>query len=139
MNHKVTLAVSAALMSMSVHSATELAEANSQFVMDEQQLVAQTPVSVNKNKTSLSNKGTKFVKEPNLPNQEYFYIVQLEAPSVVSYDGGIEGLEATNPSLNKRTSLLESSPMGNKRLDVNSPAVKAYSNYINFRNLANLN
>lgn len=130
MNHKVTLAVSAALMSMSVHSATELAEINSQFVMDEQQFVAQTPVSVNKNKASLSKKGTKFIKEPNLPNQEYFYFIQLDAPSVVSYDGGIEGFDATNPSLNKRTSLTESSPAGNQRLNVDSPAVKAYSGYI---------
>ncbi|MBK8984913.1 MAG: choice-of-anchor J domain-containing protein [Chloroflexi bacterium] len=47
------------------------------------------------------------------------YIVQFSEPSLASYTGGIAGLEATSPQAT-----------GARRLDANSPASKAYTDYL---------
>lgn len=133
MNNKVTLAVSAALMSMSMHSAAELAKsADTQFVVSTDTLTAVAPTSVNKYKNSnpTTKRKTVFQPEKGLENKDYVYIVQLEDAPVAMYNGEIEGLEATNPQRNF-AALSKAQALKNKqRLDVNAPAVKAYKNYL---------
>ena len=50
------------------------------------------------------------------------YIIQLEAAPVASYRGGVEGLEATNPSV-----------QGQVQLDTQSPESVAYADYLEER------
>ncbi|WP_100641509.1 S8 family peptidase [Alteromonas facilis] len=131
MNHKVTLAVSAALMSMSVHSASELGNANSEFGLNTNELRAVQAISVNKglDKSSFANK-RGFVVEKGLENKPYIYIVHLENDPVAIYNGGIEGLEATNPNQKART-LTEAKT--STKLDVNAPEVVAYASFLENR------
>ena len=131
MNHKVTLAVSAALMSMSVNSATQLSAAvTSSFDVGNNQLRAVQPTSVNKGVKS-SNVAEKrtFIVEKGLEERDYTYIVQLDNDSVALYNGGIEGYPATNPKA-KRS--LEGGIAGAK-LDINSPDVQRYGSYLEAR------
>lgn len=131
MNHKVTLAVSAALMSMSVHSATALSAALSgSFDVGDNTLKAAQPVSVNKNFDSSLFAGKRtFTPEKGLADLEYTYIVQLKDPSVALYNGGIQGLAATSP--NAKT--LKSDAFQSRKLDINAAEVLQYGSYLDSR------
>ncbi|MBT0587138.1 S8 family serine peptidase [Alteromonas oceanisediminis] len=131
MNHKVTLAVSAALMSMSVHSATQLSAAlSSSFDVENNVLQASQPVSVNKRVVTNVNQTRKFIPEPELDNKPYVYIVQLKDSPVALYDGGIKGFPATNP---KSSELVASSPLEAGKLNVKDTNVKRYANLLEQR------
>lgn len=134
MNPKVTLAVSAALMSMSVHAAAELGSSvNNSFDVNDGPLIAAKAISVNKNGTSRAVKGPRFVPEKGLENKEYIYIVHMENDSVAMYDGGIQGLEATNPH-KKFTSIdLSLRASQSLKLDKDAPAVRAYAQHLKTR------
>ncbi|MFT6086264.1 MAG: subtilisin family serine protease [Glaciecola sp.] len=127
-NPKITLAVSAALMTMSVHSATDLSTTTNK--VQNETLRASQAISVNKNsKTKVVVKQT-FIVEKNLENKEYIYIVHLDNDSVAMYDGGVEGLESTNPH-QKFTNLdLAKRIKGGQRLDKSAPSVVAYKSFL---------
>ncbi|MFT7259857.1 MAG: subtilisin family serine protease [Glaciecola sp.] len=127
-NPKITLAVSAALMTMSVHSATDLSAATNNI--DVNTLKASKAISVNKNsQTKVAVKQT-FIVEKNLENKEYIYIVHLDNDSVAMYDGGVEGLESTNPH-QKFTNLdIAKRIKGGQRLDKSAPSVVAYKSFL---------
>ncbi|WP_100657374.1 S8 family serine peptidase [Alteromonas flava] len=129
MNHKVTLAVSAALMSMSVHSATELANASQAgFNIDRSALKAASPKSINKGVSYTNfNFEEKFKIEKGLENKPYTYIVHFNNAPVALYDGGVEGLEATSPGASFELKGVKSN---SSKLDVNSPEVVAYSSFL---------
>ena len=131
MNHKVTLAVSAALMSMSVHSATQLSAAlSSSFDVGDNTLKAAQPISVNKNFDSSMFAGKRtFTPEKGLADVEYTYIVQLADPSVALYNGGIKGFPATNPNVKKS----KASSFASRKLDINSVEVQQYGSYLESR------
>ena len=128
MNPKITLAVSAALMTMSVYSATDLSAATNNI--DVNTLKASKAISVNKNsQTKVAVKQT-FIVEKNLENKEYIYIVHLDNDSVAMYDGGVEGLESTNPH-QKFTNLdIAKRIKGGQRLDKSAPSVVAYKSFL---------
>lgn len=131
MNHKVTLAVSAALMSMSVHSATQLsAAAVSSFDVDVEQLQSAHAISVNKDlDRSLFNNKRTFVKEKGLLDKPYTYIIHLDNEPVAIYDGGVEGLAATNPKHKLRSATaVQQAPR--VKLDISAPEVVAYASYL---------
>jgi len=131
-NPKVTIAVSAALMTMSMHSAAvDLSgAANSSFDVGNNTLTAAKAISVNKNSNTKVVTKQKFIPEKGLENKEYIYIVHLENDSVAMYDGGVQGLESTNPH-QKFTSLDGAKrAKGGQKLDVSAPAVKAYKTFL---------
>lgn len=116
---------------MSVHSASELGNANTEFDVNSNELRAVQAISVNKglDKSSFANK-RGFVVEKGLENKPYIYIVHLENDPVAIYDGGIKGLEATNPNQKART-LTEAKT--STKLDVNAPEVMAYASFLENR------
>jgi subtilisin family serine protease len=128
MNPKITLAVSAALMTLSVHSATDLSAGTNN--VESNTLNAAKAISVNKNSKTKVVVKQKFVIEKNLENKEYIYIVHLDNDSVAMYDGGVEGLESTNPH-QKFTSLDAAKRIkGGQRLDKSDPSVVAYKSFL---------
>ena len=52
-------------------------------------------------------------------DERSIYIIRLDAPPVASYEGGIAGLKATSPRAT-----------GARKLDINSPASVAYTDYL---------
>ena len=138
MNNKVTLAVSAALMSMSMHSAAELSTGIDTFSVTAPQLQAVQPTSINKYKSSetVTKKKTIYKAEKGLENRDYIYFVQLSDAPVALYDGGIEGLEATNPQLERRVMATDGKQPTKQRLDASKPEVKAYASYLEQRQSA---
>ncbi|MFQ3206289.1 MAG: subtilisin family serine protease [Glaciecola sp.] len=127
-NPKITLAVSAALMTMSVHSATDLSASTNNIEINT--LKVSQAISVNKNSKTKVVVKQKFIVEKNLENKEYIYIVHLENDSVAMYDGGVEGLESTNPH-QKFTNLdVAKRIKGGQRLDKSAPSVIAYKSFL---------
>ncbi|WP_026374863.1 S8 family peptidase [Aestuariibacter salexigens] len=131
MNQKLALAVSAALMSMTAHSASELAStATDSFTVDANTLQAASAISFNKGAPSLQGSYKPiFTPEKDLANGEYVYLVQLEDKAVALYDGGVEGFEATNPQKNFEL-LNRTGGKLSQKLDVSSQPVQAYMNYL---------
>ncbi|WP_339771122.1 S8 family serine peptidase [uncultured Paraglaciecola sp.] len=133
MKHTLSIAVSAALMSMSAHSANELAEGISKFDVSSVAIKSVDATSVNKNKNQkapVANIAQRFVVEKGIENKPYVYIVRLTDQPVATYDGGIKDLKATNPK--KTTSALARAQGAQKagKLDVEAPEVKAYVSYL---------
>lgn len=56
------------------------------------------------------------------------YIIQLEAPSLASYEGGIDNLQATSPRANRKN-----------KINIHSPEVIAYTNYLNIQQVTFIN
>ena len=135
MNHKITLAVSAALMTMSVHSATDMSATNGldTNALDTNALKSVQAISINKNSQSSVVKKQKFLVEKGLENKEYIYIVHLNNDAIAMYDGGVEGLESTNPH-KKFTSLNAAKQLkGGQKLDIKAPTVVAYKSFLEQR------
>ena len=129
MNNKVTLAVSAALMSMSMHSAAELSS-NPNEGLETFKAIAPTSINKYKNTLAPTQRKTLYKAEKGLENKDYVFIVQLSDDPVAMYDGGVQGLEATNPQRSYRVTASDKSFKQKHKLDVNSPQVKAYSSYL---------
>lgn len=117
---------------MSVHSATQLSAAlSSSFDVGDNTLKAAQPISVNKNFDSSMFAGKRtFTPEKGLADVEYIYIVHLENDSVAMYDGGVKGLEATNPNMKMRNLEFTKRSLSSQKLNVNSPDVVAYSSFL---------
>lgn len=128
-NPKITLAVSAALMTMSVSAAaSDLTAGTSNF-----EVKALEAISVNKNNRNNKTQGgfkQKFIVEKGIENKEYIYIIHLEEDSVVMYDGGVQGFEATNP--HKKFISLDNSKRDktSQKIDVSAPQVVAYESFL---------
>jgi len=133
MKHTLSIAVSAALMSMSVHSAEQFAGGLSSFDISPDLLKGVEATSINKTKNIkpiLGAKAPKFVVEKDLIQKPYVYIVTLTDDSVASYDGTIKGLAATNPK--KQSSVFTASVAQPKsaKLNPKSKEVQAYVAYL---------
>ncbi|MBL4942598.1 MAG: S8 family serine peptidase [Colwellia sp.] len=135
MKNKITVAVSAALMSVATLQAAVAMEPT-EFTVDSFKAVEAT--SVNKNKSYSSKRSDKIRFEKGLANEQYTYIVRLKDLPVATYNGNVEGFAATNPQVAKKALFKQlanskkSSQQIRKelRLDLDSPEVKAYSNYL---------
>lgn len=133
MKHTLSLAVSAAFMSMSVHSAGELAEGISKFDVSSAALKSVNATSVNKNKNQkkpVARVVQRFVVEKGIENKPYVYIVRLADQPVATYDGGIKGLKATNPKIKTSAFARVQTAQKSAKLDVEAPEVKAYVSYL---------
>lgn len=133
MKHTLSLAVSAALMSMSAHSAGELADGISKFDVSPSALKSVAATSVNKNKNQkepVASIAQRFVVEKGIENKPYVYIVRLTDQPVATYDGGIKDLKATNPKKATSAFARVQGPQKAPKLDVEAPEVKAYVSYL---------
>ena len=135
MKNKITVAVSAALISVAtLHTAAAMEP--TEFTVDSLKAVKAT--SINKNKSYTSKRSNKIRLEKGLGNEQYTYIVRLKNQPVATYNGSVEGFSATNPQIAKKalfSKLVKSkkSPQQIRkelRLDLNAPEVKAYSNFL---------
>lgn len=121
---------------MSMHSAAELSE-NTSFSLNALQLKAVKATSIDKQKNSNTvTKKTVYKAEKGLEEKDYIYFVQLSDAPVALYDGGVEGLEATNPQLERRNMLTSGELPVKQRLDASLPEVKAYASYLEQRQSA---
>ncbi len=128
MRNKVALAVSTALMSMSMSSVAEL---NTSTVTPEQLqkissiLAAKTKtVKSQAVETQVVRLNSVFTPEANLENKVYRYIVRLTENPVALYQGSIAGFKATSPEFSKSKS---------RKLDVKAAHVKNYRGFLNKR------
>ena len=133
MKTQVALAVSAALLTVSLSSVAGESSIHQQIALSKQ--------AVDKTKTS-STRVTKAVKkiavEPDLAPGEYTYIVRLADLPLATYDGSVVGFAATSPKIAKKElfSTLANSKMSSQqvrnelRLDVKSPDAVQYTNYL---------
>jgi len=132
---KIAIAVSAAIMSVTTLEAA-VAMAPAEFNLQSAKVVKAT--SVNKNSSYSSKRSNKIRLEKNLGNEKHTYIVRLKDQPVATYDGRVQGFEATNPQIAKKelfSKLTKSKKTSQQirkelRLDLSSPSVKAYSNYL---------
>jgi hypothetical protein len=110
--------------------------APTQYSTDNFKAVA--PISVNKNVERSSKQLKKFNFEKGLSAGTYTYIVRLQDQPIASYDGSINGLNATNPQIAKKSlfsSLARSQKSSREirqelRLDLKAPDAVAYGNYL---------
>jgi hypothetical protein len=66
------------------------------------ELKSSEPISINKNYVSNTQKATKFRAEKGLAAGKYTYIVRLSDQPIAMYDGSVQGLSATTPSIAKK-------------------------------------
>lgn len=129
MRNKVALAVSTALMSVSLSSMASIDDAR-------QSIAATAPSKV---KAPLNSAvANKFFYEAELASGQYTYIVRLKEMPLATYDGSIAGLAATSPKIAKKdlfaklaTSKMSSQQVRDElRLDVNSKEAVQYTNFL---------
>lgn len=129
MRNKVALAVSTALMSVSLSSMASFDDIH-------QSIAAAAP---NKMKASAdATTAKKFYFEADLAAGQYTYIVRLKDMPLATYDGSIAGLAATNPKIAKKelfaklaNSKMSSQQVRNElRLDTKSKEAVQYTNYL---------
>ena len=95
-------------------------------------------ISFNKDQMKNRYDGKKFIMEKDLGNEEYTYIVRLKNQPIATYNGGIQGLAATNPQVAKKAlfkklanSKKSSAEIRKElRLDLNSPEAIAYGKFL---------
>ncbi len=126
--NKVALAVSTALMSVSLSSVASVDISN------------QSVTKLLEPKAAFSNDGIsqKFFYEKGLAAGEHTYIVRLNNMPIATYDGSIPGLAATNPKIAKKALFntlakaeMSSLEVRNKlRLDLNSKEAVQYANFL---------
>ena len=126
MNNKVTLAVTAALMSINCYAANDLSLSVNQLTLE-----TVKATSTNKNFSDSTYSYKKLYKaEKGLENKQYVYIVQLSNSPVATYEGEIEGLSATNPRTKPNLISKAKGKNSSQRLNIDSPEVNAYSAYL---------
>jgi subtilisin family serine protease len=125
--NKVALAVSTAIMTVSLSSMAS--------VSDARQIIAST---VHSKSAVNSPVAKKFFFEADLAKGEYTYIVRLNDMALATYDGSIAGLAATNPKIAKKDlyAKLARSKMSSQqvrdslRLDTKSKEAIQYANFL---------
>ncbi|MEL0655481.1 S8 family serine peptidase [Pseudoalteromonas issachenkonii] len=136
MKTQVALAVSAALLTVSLSSVAGGSNVHQQIAL------AKSAVDKTKTSSTSTTRVAKAVKkivvEPDLASGEYTYIVRLADLPLATYDGSIVGFAATNPKIAKKElfSKLANSKMSSQqvrnelRLDVKSTDAVQYTNYL---------
>ncbi|WMS92518.1 S8 family serine peptidase [Pseudoalteromonas sp. HL-AS1] len=132
----VALAVSAALLTVSLSSAAGGSSVHQQIAL------AKSAVDKTKTSSTSATRVAKAVKkivvEPDLASGEYTYIVRLADLPLATYDGSVVGFAATSPKIAKKElfSKLANSKMSSQqvrnelRLDVKSTDAVQYTNYL---------
>jgi subtilisin family serine protease len=127
--NKVALAVSTALMSVSLSSMASIDDARQSI----------TAITADKTKASVSNSAVqKFFFETDLAAGKYTYIVRLNDMALATYDGSIAGFAATSPRIAKKElfAKLAKSKMSSQqvrdelRLDTKSKEAVQYTNFL---------
>ncbi|MET6760040.1 S8 family serine peptidase [Pseudoalteromonas sp. NCIMB_1079] len=136
MKTQVALAVSAALLTVSLSSAAGGSSVHQQIAL------AKSAVDKTKTSSTSATRVAKAVKkivvEPDLASGEYTYIVRLADLPLATYDGSVVGFAATSPKIAKKElfSKLANSKMSSQqvrnelRLDVKSTDAVQYTNYL---------
>jgi subtilisin family serine protease len=131
--NRVALAVSAALMSMSLSAAADMKTAQSDVVaqLAESSQFKAVPLSGIKKQKKSRNLYDVLTVEDDLAPGTYRYIVRLDDAPVALYKGGVDGFAATHPAtaqrhLDRSTNQLKA----NNRLDIKAPSVVAYREYL---------
>ena len=136
MKTQVALAVSAALLTVSLSSAAGGSSVHQQIAL------AKSAVDKTKTSSTSTTRVAKAVKkivvEPDLASGEYTYIVRLADLPLATYDGSVVGFAATSPKIAKKElfSKLANSKMSSQqvrdelRLDVKSTDAVQYTNYL---------
>ncbi|WP_281559272.1 S8 family serine peptidase [Thalassomonas sp. RHCl1] len=120
MSSKVAIAVSAALMSMSLNAAAE-----SQLTrLGKSQLSADTPTKT----LAKTNAPAVFTPEANLGQGTYRYLIRLSEAPVALYQGNIAGFKATSPAV-----ATSAAKTADGKLNIKSDEVKAYRGLLNKR------
>ena len=123
MSSRVAIAVSAALMSMSLSSVAE-----SQLTrLGTAQMPSGTPAKAALN-AAKTGAPSVFTPEADLAAGTYRYLIRLSEDPVALYQGNIAGYKATSPALAKGSGSASSS-----KLNTKTPEVKAYRSYLNQR------
>lgn len=129
--NKVALAVSTALMSVSLSSMASLDDVSQQIPAAQ----SKTKSAVNQN---VNNFTKKFFAETNLAAGQYTYIIRLKDMPLATYDGSIAEFAATNPKVAKKAlfTKLANSKMSSQqvrdelRLDTKSKDAVQYANFL---------
>lgn len=133
MKNKIALAVSTALMTVTLSSAAYVESVRQSIPLAS----GKTNTSADTN-ISIGKLTKKFYPEENLAEGQYTYIIRLKDMPLATYDGSIQGLAATNPKIAKKelftkltASTLSSAQIRKElRLDLSSKAAVEYSNFL---------
>lgn len=137
MNKKLLLAISSAVYGASLGAiATDNLSVSNPI--SDHDIVAVQQLSTNKDTSYVRSKLPKKIHIEDGLSGTHHYIVRLVDAPVASYRGGVNGLKATSPlyskSFKERNLLARGKSSAEKRkslkLDMNSQAVKSYSNYL---------
>ena len=134
MKNKVALAVSTALITVSLSSMASANNVGQSLTLEAQNNIK----SMAGSKLAAKKHTKKFIAEDNLAVGQYTYIVRLKDMPLATYDGGIAGLAATSPKIAKRdlfaklaTSKMTSQQVRDElRLDTKSKKSIQYTNYL---------
>jgi subtilisin family serine protease len=132
--NKVAVAVSTALMTVSLSSVASVDIASKTLNFEANPAIK----SITGSKSANNTYSTKFVAEKNLAAGVYTYIVRLKDMPLATYDGSIAGLAATNPNIAKKElfaklakSKMTSQQIRNElRLDIKSKDSVQYTNFL---------
>jgi len=132
--NKVAVAVSTALMTVSLSSVASVDIANKTLTFEANPALK----SITSSKSVGNSYSKKFVAEKNLAAGVYTYIVRLKDMPLATYDGSIAGLAATNPKIAKKElfaklakSKMTSQQIRNElRLDTKSKDSVQYTNFL---------
>ncbi|MEW6989116.1 S8 family serine peptidase [Colwelliaceae bacterium 6441] len=135
MKIKVATAITAAVLSMSILSAS------AEFINDNALVhTVKSVEATSMNKSHRYNKKhtQKIIPDKNLNTKTSTYIIRLTDMPIATYNGNIKGLEATNPQIVKKSlykNLVTSHKSSQQirkelRLDLQSPAAVAYGNFL---------
>jgi subtilisin family serine protease len=132
--NKVAVAVSTALMTVSLSSVASVDIASKTLTFEANPALK----SITSSKSANNTYSTKFVAEKNLAAGVYTYIVRLKDMPLATYDGSIAGLAATNPKIAKKElfaklakSKMTSQQIRNElRLDTKSNDSVQYTNFL---------
>ncbi|MBW8184192.1 S8 family serine peptidase [Shewanella nanhaiensis] len=126
MKTQIAIAVSTALLSMSVNAAGHPYSENNAVLSKSAEVRAQIPTVDSKSDTrnQVVRTHAVFTPEANLGSGIHRYFVRLIENPVALYQGGIEGYKATSSDSVKGKS---------RKLDVNSKSVKSYRSFLNSR------
>ena len=123
MSSKVAIAVSAALMSMSLNAAAE----GQLTRLAKNQVAAGTKIKTLA-KNAQSATAAVFTPEADLGQGTHRYLVRLSEDPVALYQGNIAGYKATSPAMAKSTA-----KTADGKLNIKSDEVKAYRSLLNKR------
>ncbi|WP_065204410.1 S8 family serine peptidase [Shewanella woodyi] len=126
MKTQIAIAVSTALLSMSVNAVGHSGSEINAVLSNSAKVRAQIPTVESKSDTQnqVVRNHAVFTPEANLGSGTHRYFVRLIENPVALYQGGVDGYEATSSDVVKGKG---------RKLDVNSKSVKSYRSFLNSR------